>query len=146
VKRPPHIVITLLVAAVAFGAILVVRWALTPKPPRAWLTDETAAFALARGEHKGVLIDFAADWSVPSVEMSATLDNLRSEIDRDFVRLRVDVSDQSAADEAMQRRYSATTNPAIVFVDASGKHLGQILHYAEEREIRDALFVANQLR
>ena len=141
-KRPPNIAIAGIAAIVAFSAILIVRALLAPTPQTPWLTDEAAAFALAREQQKSVLIDFHATWSVPSVEISAALDKLRAELDDNFIALRVDVSNPDDLVETMKARYGVATSPGVVFVDTSGNVLGRITHYASEAEIRELALAA----
>src|SRR5207244_1099516 len=60
------------VAMVLAGALGIWTWKLTPKHRLPWLNDEQAAFAQARAQHKGVLVDFAASWCVPCDELELT--------------------------------------------------------------------------
>lgn len=145
-KRPPNIVITLLVAGVTFGLIVLVKQLLAPPPPGPWLTDEAAAFARAKDQRKGVVIDFHARWSIPSDEMSRTLDVVRPELDRDFVPLRIDISDDSPRSEEMRMRYGANTYPAVMFVDTDGRLLGTITTVETEHELRETARLAASRR
>jgi thiol:disulfide interchange protein len=94
----------------------------------AWTTDEVAAFARARAEHKGVLVEFSATWCVPCEELDkafrtgATHDLIAGH----FVPLKVDVSDDSAASAAQRDRYRATTLPAVVFLTTDGRVVGRV--------------------
>jgi hypothetical protein len=124
VTRPPNLAVTLIVVVVAFGAILILRGLTTPASPDSWwLTDADAAFAQARAKSKPLVIDYQARWSIPSMEMSDSLEALRPHLTGAFVPLRVDVSDEPFE------------QPGIAFVDASGKVLARI-NYGNIDEIR----------
>ncbi len=57
------------VVATVAGIAVGLNWVLVVKLP--WVYDETAAFAQAKAEGKGVMIDFAADWCLPCAEARA---------------------------------------------------------------------------
>ena len=135
-KRPPNLVITLGVAALAFGVIVLVKRITSPDPPAPWLTDEAAAFAKARETHKAVLIDLSATWSLPSEEMSRSLDKLAPVIDRDFVRLRIDISN---GNDDLRDRYGAATIPAVVMVTTDGRVLRRITELLDTEQLRAAI-------
>lgn len=114
----------------------------TPPPAKlAWLTDEVAAFGRARKEHKLVLIDFAATWSVPSEELDRTLASaeVAPVLDTRYVLLRLDVSNDTEADQEARKRYSASTLPQIVVVDAQGVVHGRIETIREPPALRKQL-------
>ena len=124
-KRPPNLAVTLIVAVVAFCAILLVRELTAPAPTDAWwLTDADAAFAQARAKDRPLVIDYQARWSIQSMEMSESLEALRPHLAGAFIPLRVDVSDEPFEP------------PGIAFVDANGKVLARINHHARIDELR----------
>src|SRR5262249_32606553 len=90
-----------LVLAGIFGAW---TWKLTPKQHLPWVTDEEIAYNLARAQHKGVMVDFAASWCVPCIEMEMTFgdDDVYDAITANFIPLKLDVSDNT--DEDFKRR------------------------------------------
>lgn len=131
-----HLAVTLGVAVIAFALILGAKHLVTHDEPGPWLTDEAEAFRRARAQRKAVLIDLTASWSMPSEHMSRSLDGLVRMIDRDFVRLRIDVSD--GGDE-VRARYGTTTIPAIVMVESDGRVRGRITRLLVTSELRAAL-------
>ena len=143
-KRPPNLIIAAFAAIVAFGLIVLVKSILTPKPPPAWLTDEAAGFARARKEHKAVLVDLHASWSIPSDELSNALDELRPIIDRDFVRVRIDVSAVDDNTDNIRTRYGHI--PGAVFVEPDGSVLARLTSYPGDRETRDTVEAAASRR
>jgi thiol:disulfide interchange protein DsbD len=106
------------VALVLIGALGAWTWWLTPKKHLPWLHDEATAFALAKTQHKGVMIDFTADWCGACHEMEKTFgDNeVYDTIVDNFIPLQLDVSGGNDADDALRERFHATgTMPAIAF-------------------------------
>lgn len=113
-----------------------------PPAPGPWLTDEAAGFARAREQHRAVLLDLTATWSMPSLEVSRRLDQLRPEIDRDFVAVRIDVSDAGPRAEELRARYHAETLPAVLLVDVDGTLLDQIVDNADQTALAAKLAAA----
>ena len=125
VQRPPNVAVTLIVAVVAFCAIMLVRDVTKPVQTHpAWSTDKDAAFARARALDKPLVIDYQATWSIPSMDMSASLETLRPHLDSAFVLLRIDVSNEPF------------DPPGVAFVDSNGRPLTRILHHAAIDELR----------
>ncbi len=93
-----------------------------------WEHDEAAAFAKARAEGKGVMIDFAAIWCKPCKGLEKTFGKKRvyRELVENFVPLKFDVSEDTAEDRARQEMYQAKTLPAVVFLDADRNELARI--------------------
>ncbi len=108
-----------------------VNWALTPDQHLPWVYDEDTAFAQARAEGKGVMIDFAADWCTPCAELEITFadSTVFDEIRDNYVPLKFDVTQGTDEDEAKQEKWNAETLPAVIFVDAEGNELGRVSKY-----------------
>jgi len=121
------------VAMVLGGALGVWLWKLTPKQHLPWLHDETAAYAQARAEHKGVLVDFSASWCLPCEEMELTFgdSDVYPEIIAHFVPLKFDVSDSNDENYARRNRYGADTLPAVVFMSTDGNVLARVSKMTE---------------
>jgi thiol:disulfide interchange protein DsbD len=98
-----------------------------------WERDEAAAFARAKAEGKGVMIDFAADWCKPCEKLEVTFgsDGVHERLTAGYVPLKFDVSAGSDADDDRQDRYKAANLPAVIFLDADGKELGRVAEYLE---------------
>jgi thiol:disulfide interchange protein DsbD len=108
------------VALVLGGAIAGWMWWLTPKRHLPWITDEAAAFAKARAEHKGVLVDFSASYCGPCDELELTFgdDDVYAAITASYVPLKFDVSGNTAADDAHREHYQAVTLPTLLLMSA----------------------------
>lgn len=87
-----------------------------------WATDERAAFATARAEHKGVMLEIYASWAIPSVKLDLELHGERvgRALGAGWVPIRIDVSDDSPASAELRARYRAPTLPSVVFVASDG--------------------------
>ena len=117
-----------LVVAGAFGAI---NWAVTADRHLPWRTDESVAFAEAKEQDKGVMIDVAAEWCIPCKKLENTFAEagVYERIVAGYIPLKLDVTKGSDADEAIQQKYNANTLPAVIFLDADGNELGRISEY-----------------
>jgi len=138
--------ITLVIA----GAFAVWSYKLTPRQKLPYIfDDETAAFARARAENKGVMVDFSATWCVPCGELELTFgdDDVYDGITKNFVPLKFDVSNDDAISAERRGRYKAGTLPAVVFLTTDGRPVGRVDHMMEPDEMLGLLGPAvSQLR
>jgi hypothetical protein len=58
------------------------------------------------------------------------------------VPLRIDISEGTDADLAIQERYSARTSPALVFVATDGSVLGRVTTVLDPPELAEAVEAA----
>jgi thiol:disulfide interchange protein DsbD len=138
------------IALVLAGAITAWSYKLTPKQKLPYVWDnEAAAFAQARAEHKGVMVDFSATWCVPCGELELTFgdDDIYELITKNFVPLKFDVSNDDEISAERRGRYKAGTLPAVVYISADGHPVGRIDHMMEPEEMLGVLKPAiNRLR
>ena len=129
------------VALVLAGAFGVWTWKLTPKLHLPWITDEKAAFEKARAENKGVMVDFAATWCTPCEELELTFgdDEVYEAITSSFVPLKLDVTEGTAEDRALQENYGAKTLPAVIFMDTRGNVHGRVKSLIEPDEMLEVV-------
>jgi thioredoxin:protein disulfide reductase len=119
-----------------FGAWM---WKMTPKQRLPWVHEEEAAYAQARAQGKGVMVDFSASWCGPCEELELTFgdDDVYDAITADFVTLKLDVSGNDEADQKKKDRYGAKTLPSVVFLDTRGSVLGRVREMVEPDEMLD---------
>ena len=83
--------------------------------------------AISKANGKMVMLDFYADWCIACKEFERdTLSN--SEIQKslsEMVLLRVDVTQNSAADQALLKRFKLFGPPAILFTGSNGQFLNE---------------------
>jgi thiol:disulfide interchange protein DsbD len=125
------------VALVVVGASALWLWHLAPKQHLPWIHDEEAAFAQARAEHKGVMVDFSATWCNPCQELEKTFgdDDVYFEITKSFVPLKMDVSANDDAADAAKARYDSPTLPSVAFRTVGNTALDRIDHEVEVDEM-----------
>ncbi|MBK9070456.1 MAG: thioredoxin family protein [Myxococcales bacterium] len=113
---------------VTLGATIAMQWTLTPKQKLPWQYDEAAAFAAARAQGKGVMVDFSATWCLPctELELAFAAPEVYAAITDNFITLKFDVTNDTEADQERQTRYGAKELPAVVFVSTNGVELARI--------------------
>lgn len=122
-----------------YAAIALVLACSSRAPELMWVTDEAQAFERARGQNKGVMIEFYASWAIPCDEVELRLKANTTTIAKHFVPLKIDVSQDSPALDEIRARYDAKTLPTVVFVTTTGKELARLQTVPDERELSSVL-------
>ncbi|MCG8420162.1 MAG: thioredoxin family protein [Proteobacteria bacterium] len=119
------------VLLVVMGSTGVINWALTPDQHLPWQYEEEPAFAQAKAEGKGVMIDVAADWCLPCKELEHTFADpeVYQAIVDNFVPVKYDVTKGTDLDEQRQEKWHADTLPAVIFIDAEGNEIARVREY-----------------
>jgi thiol:disulfide interchange protein DsbD len=129
------------IALVIAGAFATWSYKLTPKQKLPYLQDEAAAFARARAEGKGVMVDFSASWCVPCAELELTFgdDDVYEQITQNFVPLKFDVSEDDDLSTDRRTRYNAGTLPAVVYLAPDHREVGRIDHMMEPDQLLEVI-------
>jgi thiol:disulfide interchange protein len=103
--------------------------------------DEAAAYAKAKAEGKGVMVDFAATWCIPCGELELTFadDKIADQIRNNFVPLKFDVSNDDDISSERRDRYKAGTLPSVVYRSADGRDVGRINRLMQPDELSGVL-------
>jgi thiol:disulfide interchange protein len=136
--RRPLVFLGAIVLALT-GIILISQWraghAVDLIP---WRKDLAAAEAEARAQHKQVFAYFTATWCGPCQEMKRTTwsDNtVRRAMERRFVPVKVDIDENRSLASA----YGIEAVPTFIWLDDSGKALGQTSGYMDAKEMENWL-------
>ena len=118
------------------------------EPPErmGWLPIEQG-FDAARATGMPVMIDFTAAWCAPCHKLDAEVfadPDLAAEINRRFITIRVTDRQQedgrNAPDvDALQRRYSVSAFPTVVFADPEGNELARMEGFGGRRQFRQVM-------
>jgi protein disulfide-isomerase len=101
---------------------------------QAWLTDFAKAQAQAKAEHKLILMDFnGSDWCPPCKALKKNvfsspefLEYAKKNlvlVDVDFPRQKKLSPEQTAANEALSKKFDVEGFPTVVILDSTGKEL-----------------------
>jgi thiol:disulfide interchange protein DsbD len=112
------------------------------------LVELTQKLAQATANHQRVMLDFYADWCISCKEMEAytfTNAQVKSALD-EFVLLQVDVTQNSADDQALLKKFNLIGPPAIMFFDNTGHELShqRVIGYQQAEQFLQTLHQVKQ--
>ena len=96
-----------------------------------WGRNYKAALQKAKSENKLVMVDMYADWCGPCRILDKnTFGNkdVMTRLSNDFVAVKIDL-DKSPEARELAKKFSVDAIPHIVFLDADGKRLSDIVGY-----------------
>jgi thiol:disulfide interchange protein DsbD len=103
-------------------------------PPTEWLTDEAAALELAASINAPVMIDFTAAWCAACKQLDRqtfSQPRVQEALSR-FIRVKIDCTEQTDENAALQRKYGALSLPTVAFVTPDGEILKDLSLYKFE--------------
>ncbi len=130
-----------------FAAIAAALWTLGaaegPAPIR-W--ESFTAQALARARERGApsVVDFSAEWCIPSREMDATTFHHPAVVEesRGFAMLRADVTVVDDATDTIMREHAVLGVPTYLFFTPEGEEAERLVGYVSAEEFLRAMRVA----
>jgi thiol-disulfide isomerase/thioredoxin len=120
-----------------------------PRDDDLWRSDERRAVSEARDSSVGMVIDFWADWcdACWRFEKETFGDPaVRGLISSRFVPLRIDVTEDSFLNREQLQRYSVTSLPTVLLLDANGREVERIDKFMESQAFLARLEAARQKR
>jgi thioredoxin:protein disulfide reductase len=138
----------MLLRALAFGALCsAAACKAKPPPPITWQTDEPAARAQAKAQHKGVVVWADASWDKAGVDLERevwTDPAVRAEM-VNFVPIFVEGTvGESPKGDALLSKYGIVGTPAIVIIDTAGAETKRIYSFVPPAEMLSALKTARR--
>jgi len=90
-----------------------------------WQGDEKKALAMAKETNSPILLDFSAEWCESCKELDHILFQDQKVLTKmkQFIPLRIDVTNDSPENTEILRKYGVMSLPAIIFVQPDGKTL-----------------------
>ncbi len=103
----------------------------------AWHTDLDGALAMARAKDEPVLLDFRANWCVACVELEKKTWPKPDvqKILRGVIPVRMDMTDNSPHNRALQKRYGVIGLPTVILLSPGGQEMGRFVAFKTPAEV-----------
>lgn len=128
------------VAGLGFGI-----WLALPGEPMAagirWQPLSPSSLSRAIEEGKPAVVEFGAEWCLPCVEMehSTFIDPAVTHQARSFSMLQADVTEDSAANDALLEEFGVAGVPTIIFYDRDGAERERLVGFVSARRMLDSM-------
>jgi thiol:disulfide interchange protein DsbD len=109
--------------------------------PLAWIREESVALAEAKKSKKRIFIDISAEWCAPCEELEKITfadTEVRKRLEG-YVLLKIDVTEQSDKDKALQEKYKALMLPAVIVISPKGDELLRFDKFVEPAGLLSAI-------
>lgn len=93
-----------------------------------WMKDEAAAYGAAKASNKPILIDAWAEWCDACKKMDVTTfedPRVIAELNKNWILLKLDLTEGSDANDALQDKYNLQSLPTLTMIPASGDLAGK---------------------
>jgi thiol:disulfide interchange protein DsbD len=110
--------------------------AATSKDGIVWLTNEAEGLRIAKETGKPMMIDFMAEWCAACKQLDKetfSTPQVRSILQTDFVLVKIDCTEETDENSALQKKYKSMSLPTVAFVTPRGKNLENLTLYEFEK-------------
>ncbi len=106
-----------------------------------WIWDMEAGFAEAAASGKPVMMDFWAEWCAACKELDHKTYNQPEilSLAAQFISIKVDMTETSEANAAVQKHYGVVGMPTVIFFDSAGNELTRFAGFKKAEDLAPIL-------
>jgi thioredoxin:protein disulfide reductase len=106
-----------------------------------WIWDMDAGFAEAAASGKPVMMDFWAEWCAACKELDHKTYNQPEilSLAAQFTSIKVDMTEKSEANAAVQKHYGVVGMPTVIFFDSAGNELTRFAGFKKAEDLAPIL-------